>query len=324
MKITFTFVVLTFFSFLAHASVHTATLVFKKGQVQFLNSPRLKPHQSANQVLFAGKYYKIRSAKLGRKIHSGDAVKVGPNGQAKLTFNNGDQFIVGPGSTYTLENSGGATSKAKKKGDVLKLFYGKMRGIVSKKGPRKNLKIKTRGTVAGVRGTDFFVSSAPDKVRFTVLRGKVAVEKAKGIKKALVIDSGMSANVPVTSKKGKATTAPSVVKETTKGELLSIQKASQVNVAKVMESEEVTEQVKKAIKGLEVKAKKVIVEDIKTESKEMAKKIDAMKDANTDKLNSEVIYGLYKKAPVEKKVQKLEEEDLTYSDDDIYKKYFEK
>ena len=139
----------------------------------------------------------MRPARLGRKIHLGDAVKVGPKGRAKLTFSNGDQFIVGPGTTYALENLQQTSKKDKKKGDVLKIFYGKMRGIVSKNGPRNRMKIKTRGTVAGVRGTDFFVSSAPEKVSFTVLRGKVAIEKSKEIKKEIVIDKGMSADLKI-------------------------------------------------------------------------------------------------------------------------------
>lgn len=279
MKIYLTFVLTFLISSVVYAGKHTATLVFMKGDVHFLTSPKEKPHKGSGQVLFAKKYYKLKKAKIGRKIKVGEAVKVGPNGRAKLTFSNGDQFIVSPGTTYELGFDDGSTAK-KKAGSVLRIFYGKMRGIVSKKGPRNRLKIKTRGAVAGVRGTDFFISADPKKVQFTVLRGRVAIEKAEGIKKPVIVETGMSANVVATKeldektvqKKEEVAIAP-VVQETTKQDLLEIQEVSRLNVKEMLNEEKVDKAVAKEIKALEEKAKVATIEDIKSEANGDAKKL---------------------------------------------------
>lgn len=326
MKMWMLYAFLSFLSPALFASPHTATLVFKKGDVRFLINPQNKAHSSGQQVLFENKYYKIVPAKLGRKIQLGDAVKAGPNGQAKLTFSNGDQFIVGPGSTYALQRVTSSTQEGVKNIDVLKLFYGKMRGIISKTGPRNQMKIQTRGTVAGVRGTDFFVSSKPEKVELTVLRGKVAIESMEGQKQEVEIRRGMSASVSLSpmAEKDKTSTVPIQLEETTKTNLLTIQKNSVVNIEETMKSSTVSEEVRTEIVGLENAAKKIVIEDIVAEGGEAAMANVNVQDATVEQLNSDVIFGLYKKAPAEDVLQKLQEEEFTFSDEEIYKKYFQK
>ncbi len=280
--------------------------------------------------MFSGNYYKLKRARLGNKVRAGEAVQVGPLGQAKLTFSNGDQFIVGPGTTYSLDKVSSKKGKGKK-GSLLKIFYGKMRGIVSKTGPRNRLKIKTRGVIAGVRGTDFFISSAPNKVDVTVLRGGVAIEKVQGVKKELIIKTGMSAGVApkseskkVEKKQGVKETVVEkiVIRETSKQDFLGIQKASKVNVKEMLKNIEADEAVVAEIQKLEVKAKVAVITDIKTESNEMAEKVAKLEGMDPDKLNSQVIFGLYKKAPEEAKPKKLSEKELDLNEEQIYNQFF--
>ncbi len=304
---------------------HSATLVFKKGDVQFLTQPREKVHPGAGQVLFNQKYYKIKEARIGRKIKLGEAIKVGPNGTAKLNFSNGDQFIVGAGTTYSLSEEAFSSQEKKSKGPLLNIFYGKMRGIVSKTGPRNNLKIQTRGAVAGVRGTDFFISAAPERVQLTVLRGKVAIEKAQGLDKEMIVESGMSAQVSgkdkteLTAKTADVT--PRLV-EASRQNLLDIQESSKVNVAEALKGEKIDKSVLLEIENLEKQAQKSTLEDIKIESSFMAEKIAKMKGLDVERINSEVIFDLYKKAPAEEKSKKLRKEELKYSDEEVYKNFF--
>ena len=114
------------------------------------------------------------------------------------------------------------------------------------------------------------------------------------------------------------------IKEATKEEFLAIQEVSKMDIKKGLKNKSVSTELKKEIEQLEVKAKQNVVEDIKSESKEMAAKMEKLGNADAEKLNAEVVFGLYKRAPVEKKPSKLEEEDLSVSDDQIYQKYFEK
>lgn len=321
MRVLQSFVVVLLFSLPLQANIHSATLVFKKGDVVFLSDPQEKVHSTKGQVLFEGKYYRIGPAKLGRKVQVGDAVKVGPNGQAKLTFNNGDQFIVGPGSIYALEAVKANSNKEEKQGDVLKLFYGKMRGIISKAGPRNQMQIQTRGTVAGVRGTDFCVFSSPEKVNFTVLRGKVSIQAKKNV----IVTKGMSANVDLDPKVKNDEVKDIVpqLQETTKSELLSIQQDTMINAKEMQSQQDLKEDVKKEIQELELKAKDVVIADIKSDSDGKLTAAVDLKNTSVDQLNSEVVFGLYKKAPMDKTPQKQSEEDLNNSDENVYKRYFE-
>lgn len=328
-------VVSSLFSGYVFANENTATLVYKKGDVVFLTQPSEKVHTGSGQVLFNNLYYKIKPAKLGRKIKLGEAVKVGPDGSAKLTFDNGDQFIVGAGTTYSLTDSriqsGDADKSAEEsdkrvKGPVLNIFYGKMRAIISQKGDRNQLRVQTRGAIAGVRGTDFFISAAPEEIQLTVLRGKVAIKKKEQSKEA-IIEKGMVAKVDVKSKAkslkpSKSDSVELVVVEATKDEILLLQESTKLSANEMIKEKDLDERTKKEILALENKAKDAIIEDIKIFSPATAAKLTLQKDLTLEKLNSEVVFEIYKAAPKIEKNKKLKREDLQYSDDEIYKKHF--
>lgn len=311
---------LIFISIPLFASVHTATLIYKKGDVQFLLEPSKEAHTGSGQVLFAERYYKIKPAKIGRKINLGEAVKVGPNGTAKLNFPNGDQFIVSAGTTFALTGAAN-TDTPEAEGGILNIFYGKMRAIISKKGPRNTMKIKTRGAIAGVRGTDFYISAAPEKISLTVLRGKVAIEKANGIEKPLIIETGMSANVKATKKDKKENTSPELI-ETSKKELIEIQQATKVELKDVLNNKDLDEKTRTEITALEEKAKESTLEDIFSENGGNQELLTQYKNVPIDKINSEVVFSLYKRAPIEVKNNKLKEADLKVKEEEIYKNYF--
>lgn len=159
------------------AQVHIGTLTSLKGDVKILS----RKGSSGSKVLrYEGQTYKYKKARIGRKVRPKEIILTGPSAKAKVVFPNGDHFHIGPGSSMTVPAKRG--SKASK-GSHLKLYYGKVRALISKKGPRKNLILRSKTAVAGVRGTDFFFSeSGVHGTKLTVLRGSVALAKHKSEK----------------------------------------------------------------------------------------------------------------------------------------------
>ncbi|MCB0421493.1 MAG: FecR domain-containing protein [Bdellovibrionales bacterium] len=150
------------------------TITSFKGDVKILS----RGDRSGSKVLlYEGQTLSYKNARIGQKVKPHQIILTGPNGQAKVVYPNGDHLSIGPGSSLALPSKSGSDAKD---GSQLKLYYGKMRALISKKGPRNNLMIKTKSAVAGVRGTDFYFSqSGATGTKLTVLRGAVALAKTK-------------------------------------------------------------------------------------------------------------------------------------------------
>ena len=89
----------------------------------------------------------------------------------KIVYKNGDQFNIGEGTSFEIK------WKSNKSPPTGNLLYGSIRGIISKKGSRSGLIIKSKSAVMGVRGTDFNFTQrgTSGKSAISVIRGKVDV-----------------------------------------------------------------------------------------------------------------------------------------------------
>lgn len=311
---------LLLFPFIATASPFVATVVHTKGQVKILKQPQAKSLRRRSEVLYEGSFYQLQAAKLGQKVKRGEVLQTGPSGRAKVIFANGDQISVGPGSSYHFKMKNAPGTKAK--GGVLELFYGKVRAVISQKGPRHNMKVKTRSVVAGVRGTDFFVSERPQGTELTVLRGKIEVQQAQDLKKKEIVKTGHTAIVKkMASSDQQESKSPITLALalTPKNQLLQIQKASVISEPLTKES--LSQEVQETIDQLNQKAEQNLIEEIKESAPEIFNKVSGKKQTS-DEINSLVVSELYKQAPAGPEQRKPSAQDLREIGD-VYKKYFE-
>lgn len=312
---TLTIVLFSFCSSLAFASAFTGTIVVAKGDVKVLNSKLSDASISNKFVLFEGQKFTFDKAKIGMRLKPGQIVMTGTNGKAKVAYQNGDHMMIAPGTSLTLPEP----IKGKTGTSSLKLIYGKMRSLISSKGPRNKMNIKTKSAVAGVRGTDFFVSHNPQNgMEVVVLRGEVAVahehpdilatEAPK--EKLNVVKTGYHAKVKDTFDSHEAT----------KDKLLDVQASSHVELAKE-DLKKLNDDQKKKVLTLEKKATKAILADIQHHDPEHFKKLKGKK-LSSHEIHTEVVSHLYKQAPQPKKPKKADLETIDQMGKGVYEKYF--
>ncbi len=267
MKTTLLFLALCSFytqAYSAEADKQIATLAQISGKAQIFTQPSKSPHpeaqkQSATMAFFEGQYYLIKDAKIGDRVGNNNIVRTLPGSQTRVIYDNGDQFYVGSGTAYKI-----AWNDKKEDPAIMNLMYGRLRGVISKEGPRKKLIIRTHAAVMGVRGTDFYIAdSGPEgETEVSVLRGAVEVENSHGKKSQ--IKTGMSATIHDKTE----------TRETTREDLGGIQNASTLPTAE--------DKPNSAILELEKKAIQVTVKDIETYQPELFKKLSK----NMDQINS--------------------------------------
>jgi hypothetical protein len=302
------------------AASHVGIIVKKQGKAEVLTSPRSKVVGKGVHVLFEGKYYILKKARLGLKVGNGSVVRTGKGAKLKIVYKNGDQMNVGEGTAYRVAWT---SKKIKNKSDAstISLMYGSIRGIVNKKGPRSGMKVNTRNAVMGVRGTDFHIAQAGSsgKSSVSVLRGKVAVSDILKPKKAIEVSQGFSAELKkeIRSKKSKKKSSIMELSKTTKNELTSIQSDSAIVASK--DDEKVSNKVKMELVKLEKKAVENTLSDIKDYDPALYKSLKDKNISDIDQINSVVVAKVEETAP-EKKV-KVNIDDLNLSDD-VYDKYF--
>lgn len=117
-----------------------------------------------------GKNYKLAQ---GTKLYNGDAVVTSADAYAKLLMVDESLLTVGAKSTFRIEryesNAGGRFAS-------LRLFFGKVRAIVSKAAASRNdVRFVTPTAVAGVRGTHLVVEfdKSSQKTVVSVIEGSV-------------------------------------------------------------------------------------------------------------------------------------------------------
>jgi hypothetical protein len=337
------------------ATVHTGTISKLRGTVEILSGGTKSVTGKGPHVKYNEKYYTLTKPGIGDKVFKGQILRTGKRSLVRIIFENGDQFMVGPGSEYVLS----IPDKKAQKSSLINLTRGKLRAIISKDGPRNKMEVETRNVAMGVRGTDFYVDAKGyDRSEVSVIRGEVKLEekpvekivkkKAKEIKvvrkslepkKEVTLKTGYSAAFTVERKIDKIVKSDKEsikkvakevietdlkIKRTTKQKLVSIQKNTVVKETPEEKkvAEKVDEIVKKKIEKLEKKAVKVTLDDIKTHTPELYKKIkkEEKKIASADQLSTKVVAEAFKEAPKDEKINADDLEDL--GGDDAYEKYF--
>lgn len=306
---------LTFSSNLFAKPKHVGVIVKRQGDVQILKNPSKKLTGKGPHVLYEGIYYTIGKIRPGTKVENGNIVKTGKDGKVKVVFKNGDQYNVGIGTAYQISWSS-SKGKSKNSASTINLIHGTLRGIISKKGPRSGLKIKTKHAVMGIRGTDFCVGQkgTSGKSSLAVLRGKVQLIDKKNPKKVLEIKKGLSAEVKI-SQKMKGAKITQVLK-TSKDEMRTIEEETKITKK---EDEKVSVKVSKELAKLEKKAVENTLTDIKEYEPKLYEKLKKQKIKDVDSINTIVATNIIKKAP--KKRVKIDMDDLDL-DESTYDEYY--
>ncbi len=323
---------------LSIANEHAGTLTQSEGKVHLFQNPSKKFSDKAQQVLFEGTYYTIKEAKVGDTVIPGNILRTAPDAKAKVIFENGDQFSVGPGTHYKVEVP--ANSKLTPK---VALSFGKIRAQISKRGPRNKLKITTKSATMGVRGTDFYIKDSLVKgTEVSVLRGKVAVKPDQPKAKEVPIKAGFSAEVPPpppAPKKEEISATKEVkddidkkveapidvktpeikIKKTSKQDLVAIQKNSVIK-KDLTKEKPLDQETQKTLEKLEKTAVKTTLQDIKEDDPKLYAEIKDKPMDSTSDISTQTVQKLFKEAPVDP--EKPFVEDLEDLGDDAYKKYF--
>jgi tetratricopeptide (TPR) repeat protein len=126
--------------------------------------------------------------KLNDAFCPGDTIRVQERSRADVTLLDQSVLRLNAGATFTVQ-----AVKDQRTG-VIELLQGAAHFF--SRGPR-SLEVQTPFTVAGVRGTEFYVNVEPDRTLITVFEGTVAADNAAG---SLALASGQSA----VAERGKA------------------------------------------------------------------------------------------------------------------------
>ncbi len=294
--------------FASEAQVATVSQVEGRAQIFSHPSKKLDPKSGEGKgliVSFEGEYYRVRDLKPADRVENGNLVRTFPGAKAKIIYDNGDQIYVGPGSSYRI--SWKADNKI---APEIRLAYGRIRGVISKEGPRKKVIIRTRSAVMGVRGTDFFISDEGEgETSVSVLRGAVEVAPAQG--KPTVVETGMTAEVAQ-----KVIEVP--LRKISREDLGEIRVTSTLPVKKEAPAE--------GLKVLEQKALEVTLKDIKIYQPELLKDIPTAVSGGVSipDLNSKVVDLAAVAAPSIPKKKRPGLEELKSPDGvDYYEKYFQ-
>lgn len=296
-------------------SIHDATIARCFGKVSILKDPKKKVTGAGPHVLFEGFYYQRSRAKTGGIAPLGSVIQTGDKSRCRLIFANGDQISVSDHTSYKITKNPKAPDKP-----LIELFFGAIRSVIEKNGPRTGTEVRTRSLAMGVRGTEFHIraNGKGGRSAISVLRGKVALTTSNQ-SKPTEIPSGFSAEIKSDTK----ASAPKVnLIKTDRLELLAIQKSTTIAKSDApLAFEGALDQVEK----LEKKAVTVLLTDIKQEDPNLYQSLQKSgtgKDLSLNQLQTATVKEAYKKAPKKTSTRKPTKEELEMSDEDIYEKYF--
>ena len=305
-----------------------ATLTRIEGQVHLLKEPSKTPAtqvpEGAKRVKYEnGMHYLAVQAKLGDSIGNGHFLRTETNARAQVTYPNGDQITIGPGTMYEVKWA--ADSEDPEKAKVqMHLLFGKMRGVVEKGGPRSKLQIRTRTATMGVRGTDFFIAAeGKSGTEVSTLRGEVEVIPMAGA----AASSGTSEPVtkPVVVAVGQSvavTHAAAEIRKTTQQDLKAIQVTSEVKSVTVEEAKASAE-IDQKIATLEKKAAETALKDVqKTDPELYAQLAVRGQEIRSEHIQEQVVTRLLKTAPLAPAKRKPFRSELDDLEQGTYQKYF--
>lgn len=304
------------------ADIKAAMVVSFSGTVEIFSA--LKIDESAKNeklVIFDGSKFTSRRVQLGAKVHPGDILRSGNDGKMKIIYDNGDVFILGPATAFTIPKTIEKGSAPEVSAEVL---YGKVRGMIDKKGPLSGVKIRTKTVVAGVRGTDLYVSFNPLDMhsQVHVLRGVVMVQKvapaespASTVAPPALVKTGQKAILSAEPKAQGNDTSVQVL-SSTRQDLRGIQTATttQAPALQTLKTEEKTK-----IELLLKISQEKVMDDIKETTPEIYKKLQSQKSGSLEDISQVMIQDLSKSAPKGSSKPKMSDFE---KDEDVYQKYF--
>lgn len=316
------------------AAKQVATFTQIEGKTQLFTRPSKiaypeKSLKEGTMAFYEGDYYMIQPAKVSDSIPKGSIVRTLPGAHARIVYENGDQFYVGPGTSYRITWNDQTDLDAN-----IQLLYGRLRGVISKEGPRKELKIRTKAATLGVRGTDFFIEDNGEKkgTEISVLRGAVEVTPTSGINQAkpTLVKTGMSATVApaaIASSGIKSDKKPDEKEKIEKSELkVEVHTTSKEDLTAIQSASAlpVTKPATEKLAQLEKKAIEVTVKDIELYQPGLFKKLVPDEMRSIQELNSKMVTLAQAEAPsVPTKMRKPKTTELKNSDEgDVYDKYF--
>lgn len=289
-------------------SVQQALIASTEGKVEVLTS--VSEQGATSQVMmFEGQKYSYVKAKVGQKVQSKQVVLSSTDGKAKLIYAHGDVVIVGPATAVVIP----IASNEKNSKKEMPLMYGKIRSVIDKEGPLSNIKIKTPSAVAGVRGTDLYVSYNPaqDKTEVQVLRGEVEVKPQVNAELLPKPAESVATTLPPKIEHKPGAEQPTYTVKASEKLVMEeketeVVKATQQDLVKVKEDTTlvaksdlvVSESVKHEIEKVESKAFENVVKDIRRYDESAAKALEDKKVASVDEANLMVVKTLSEKAPV--------------------------
>jgi hypothetical protein len=333
-----------------------------QGKARIFSRPSntLQSEREGIHVRYEGEYYLAKEAKIGDRIGDGNILQTSLGTKAKLIYPNGDQFYVGPATSFRIFFK----MNVSKDETRISLMYGKLRGIIEKGGPRTRLNIQTKSAIMGVRGTDFFIAQggADQSTEVSILRGSVEVTpivpqkvqnkepnhsssltpSSKGSNaqvnptslpiarpKPIEIKAGFSMDIGAAPLLATSHMPAIELRKTTKEEFAGIQKSSTIPKAvppprTVGEPSLIQTTAEKAIEALEKKATVNTLMDIQRHDQVLYAKMQSLQLTSGDALNNASMQDLVKVAP---KAPPLATRKLYKSEvDDVqagaYQKYF--
>ena len=318
-------------------SGHTAVVTRLKGTAVIFSNSQGNTDPSLHRINFEGEEYAEIPVKQGAKLGKGDVIQTGADSQARLIFKNGDSLSVGPATSYKI-NWGKDDSAP-----LINIFYGKVRGIFKKDGPRTGTAIHTKTSVMGVRGTDFYVVAA-GSTAVSVLRGEVNLRANKEGAKSVSLQTGFTAKImapsaPKTRKEEQSQPAIAtnlvvadeeqevVINPITKKELVEIQVKSTIKTQLAAPGTGVapmTDEGRIEVAELEKQSVETVMSDIKVTDPVLYDHIVAKKSTgqDLDNVNTMSVGELFKKAPATSSDAKPGAKDLDGLGNDVYDRYF--
>jgi len=163
LSIVFSFLLLMSANAFANSGAHGVLMVVK-GDVQIVQKD------------------KTVKAKVGSKVVQGDTITTGKDARAKLVMVDKNVINISPDSKFMLEKYE-YNPDQNKKGALLNVIYGKVRTTVNQKydGTENKFQVKTKSSVAGVRGTDFLVQYSETTNTSKVVTFEGIVEVGAGL-----------------------------------------------------------------------------------------------------------------------------------------------
>jgi len=309
-----------------------ATITRLQGDVTVLSRAASTPTGPSPHVLLNGKYYQLRTAKIGTQLNVGDLIQTGPAARARVVYKTGDQITIAAATSYQLASDGENGEKRA----YIDLLFGKIRAMIRQRDDQQEqIQVRTKSMVMRVRGTDFFVAARNQDgySQLSVMRGKVAVVAPKRSKEFVEVPAGYSLMVNDTSrpspneseKQINQRTASFQVRPTTKEDVASISQISRVPQPRSEQLAASQQLDIILVQKLESLALESMKEDIKEHQPELYQRL---KDIPAENLqDSDLIQSFTTRDAFENAPSKSENEgknrrfDLDSYGDDVYDRY---